>query len=75
MPEESCLHDAIQSMLQGCAMPAGSVYAAVGNTVYSRSLDVPNHLKREAKAKGFTNIEQDIQEAIHTAYGGTAKDK
>lgn len=54
---------------------AGSVYAAVGNTVYSRSLDVPNHLKREAKAKGFTDIEQDIQEAIHTAYGGTAKDK
>ena len=54
---------------------AGSVYASVGNWAYSRNLDVPNHLKREAKAKGFSNIEQDIQEAIHIAYGGSPKEK
>lgn len=56
-------------------MLAGLLYAAVGNWAYSRNLDVPNHLKREAKAKGFTDIERDIEKAVEVAYGGSAKDK
>jgi len=54
---------------------AGSAYAAIGNLVYSRDLDVPNHLKRQPKTKGFQNIEKDIVDAIHVAYGGSAKAK
>lgn len=54
---------------------AGSAYAAIGNLVYSRDLDVPNHLKRQPKTKGFQNIEKDIVDAIHVAYGGAAKAK
>ena len=54
---------------------AGSAYAAIGNLVYSRDLDVPNHLKRQPKTKGFQNIEKDIVDAIHIAYGGSAKAK
>lgn len=54
---------------------AGSAYAAIGNLVYSRDLDVPNHLKRRPQKKGFDNIEKDLIDAIHTAYGGSAKAK
>ena len=42
---------------------------------YSRDVDVPQHQKRKAKRKGFINIEHDITDAIHVAYGGTAQQK
>ena len=59
----------------GTNLAAGSAYAAIGNLVYSRDLDVPNHLKRRPQRKGFDNIEKDLIDAIHTAYGGSAKAK